>query len=226
MKSNRQQWLILNHEIPVSASIEKYSFELEAGIGFEIIENKEELLRARFIERVEFTEEIGSPYGDIEKINLIRYVNFEFSIARLSKETALIKVIKPPVSLKAFVKLLMEAFDYRASLKKLSFDLYSVYMSIAQSQDVDRLTVSKVLVGQVPLGKNATSKIEVVSTENALVEFLERYTAPMMRIEKITISARIKHCQEFLDLSAAGSICCTLGIETFLERAISINSHS
>lgn len=223
MKANRQQWLILNHDLPVSASIAKFSFSHDKGIGFELVESQAGLVRARFIERLETVEEVGSPYGGVEQVSVIRYVNFEFSVTQLTSEVSLVKVIRPPVSLKAFVKLLMETFEYRATLKKLGFDLYSVYASISQDREVDRLVVSKVAVSQVPLGKYATSRIEVVSTENALAEFFANYTAPTMKVEKITISARIRHEPEFLELTSAGSIYCTRGVEFFLERTISLS---
>lgn len=222
MRANRQQWLVLNHDLPVSAAIAKFSFSQEKGIGFELVEVQGSLVRARFIEKIETVEDVGSLDGGIEQVSVIRYVTFEFSVSKLTSEMSLIKIIKPPVSLKSFVKILMEVLEHRATLKKLGFDLSSVYASIAQDVAVDRLIVSKVTVSQVPLGKNATSRVEVVSTENALSEFLENYNAPAMKIEKIAISLRVKHESEVLELTSAGSICCTPGVEFYLERTISI----
>lgn len=223
MKASRQQWLVLNHDIPVSAAIARFSFSQEKGIGFELVEAQGRLVRAKFIEKIEAIEEVASLDGSVEQVSVIRYVTFDFSVAKLSSEVSLVKIIKPPASLKSFVKMLMEALDYRATLKKLSFDLCSVYASIARDVAVDRVIVSKLTVSQVPLGRNATSRVEVASTENALSEFFENYNAPAMKIEKISISLRIRHEPEVLELTSAGSIFCTPGVEFYLEKTISIS---
>jgi len=220
MKSNRQQWLVLNHDSPVGSSIAKYGFARDRNLGFELIEITPEVVRARFIERIETVEEMDTPFGDIEKFKLVRYIYFDFTVVRVSDGVSLVKIIKPPVSVKSFVSTLMMAFGYSATLRKVSFNLLSVYTSISQDAEVDRLTVSRITISQVPLGERATSRMEIFSTDNALVEFMDVYDAPSMKIEKIMINVRIKHQLETLELTAAGSICCTPGLEGYLERTI------
>lgn len=222
MKINRQRWFVLNHDLPFKESIAEFSFSKESGIGFEVIEAKAGLVRARFIERIEVIEEASSPYGELERVSVTRYVHFEFAVTKISSEVSLIKVINPPASLRAFVGMLMESLQFRASLTKVDFDLCAVYRSIAEDESIDRLMVNKVTVSQVPLGRHATSKIEVVSTENALAEFLDNYTAPTMKVEKLSISLRVGHESEVLELTSAGSIRCTPGVEFFLEKEVSI----
>lgn len=220
MKSSKQQWLILNHDLPVVSSIAKYAFSMDNGLGFELVDITTDIVRARFIERIETVEEMDTPFGEVEEIKLVRYVYFDFTVTQISEGVSLLKIIKPPVSLKSFVRVLMEAFEYGASLKKVGFNISTVYAAISRDPEVDRLTVSRVTVSQIPLGEHATSRMEVVSTDNALVEFLELYNAPSMKIEKIAIVARIKHQVETLELTAAGSVCCTSGLESYLECTV------
>lgn len=220
MKSNKQQWLILHHDSPVASSLAKYGFARSQNLGFELIETTPNFVRARFIERIETIENMDNPFGESEQIKLIKYIYFDFSVTKISNEKSLIKILKPPISLKSFASALINSLEHSASIKKVSFNIYSVYNSILTDENIDRITVPRATISQVPIGKRATSRIEVFSTENALAEFMEIYSSPLVKIEKIVITARIKHQLETLELTAAGSICCTPGLESYLERTI------
>ncbi|KRP72058.1 MULTISPECIES: hypothetical protein [Pseudomonas] len=220
MKPIKQLWLILTHGKRVADTLQKHTFSIDNPSGFELIKVSPDKVHAKFFERLEIFEEVDTPFGDVQKIHIVRYVVIEFTVIKVGEGLSLIKILRPPVSIKSFSKKLMEAFEYEGALKKASFNLAEVYSLIQGEPAIDRLVVTKVTASQVPVGDRATARIEVASITNALLELQKEYDSPSVKLEKIMISARMNFELEILDVSAAGSIYCTPGMEFYLERTL------
>lgn len=221
MKAIRQQWLVIKHSLPVVEAISMMTFSEHQNPGFELREITDVFVSARFIEKIDFVESIETPFGVSEDVRSTKYIYFDFKVYSASSGISLIKIIKPPLSLRSFTQSLMVAFGYDVFIKKISFDLEQVYKGILASENVDRVRVSKVAASRIPLSVNSSAKIEILSTENAYDELKNTYKSSLVKLDRIVLDVRVNHSSEFLELSAAGSIFCSAGLEIYLDRAIS-----
>ncbi|NRF49942.1 hypothetical protein HRF68_20235 [Pseudomonas stutzeri] len=223
MKPTKQQWLILKHEIDVVEALKSASFFDDINPGFELREINKLSICARYIEKLEALDVVEDPFGGTEEIRSVRYVYFDFEISELSKGVSLVKLIRPPVSLKGFVKLIIKAFNNEAYLDKVKFVLADIYDALSISSEVDRIIVNKIVASRVPIGLKSTARLEVVSDENALSEFRSVYPDPRVKLDRLSMSLRLAHTTEVLEVSSAGFICCTPGVEQILKSNIAIN---
>lgn len=220
MKPFKQQWLLLKHSMPIASVIGAKSFSTENNPGFELVEVKPGFIMARFIERFEFMESANDPFGLTDDVLAVRYVYFDFTVEQISPDTSLIKVVRPPASLKSFINLLSQAFGFSVVIKKVSFDLWSVYEAMCSLNAVDRLYIPKVVASQIPISSGAMAKVEIISTRDAISDLKKAYGSTGMRLERLSMSARVSFEDEYLELSSNGSIYCSKGIDPILTSLI------
>ncbi len=220
MRSPKQQWLILRHTAPVAESLQRLVYSSEQSLGFELMHIKQGSVWARFIERIEVEERVSDPYGDYEEVVTVKYVYFDFSVVLLGDGFSLVKILRPPASLKSFIRAVSSAFEFNAFLGKVCFDLLRVYKVISESGNIDRLVISKVSASQIPLSDNSVAKVEIASETNAFLELKEKFKSPLVRLDRLAMSGRMNFKNEDLEISSAGSIYCTEGFEAILQDVV------
>lgn len=220
MKPFKQQWLLLKHSMPIASVIGAKAFSVEQNPGFELVDVKPGLIKARFIERLELVESANDPFGLTDDVLTVRYVYFDFTVAQIDSEVSLVKIVRPPASLKSFTVLLSQAFGFSVSIKKVSFDLWSVYEAMCSHEAVDRLCIPKVVASQIPIVSGAMAKVEIISGRDAISDLQKAYSASGVRLERLSMSARVAFEDEYLELSANGSIYCTKGIDPILTSLV------
>ncbi|HEP9154588.1 TPA: hypothetical protein VDV19_005237 [Pseudomonas aeruginosa] len=218
MKPFKQQWLLLKHSIgiPIASAIGTKSYSAEQNPGFELVELKPGFIKARFIERFEFMESVNDPFGLADDILAVRYVYFDFTVEQINSEVSLVKVVRPPASLKSFVALLSQSLGFSFVIRKVVFDLWNIYEAMCSLEVVDRLYISKVIASQIPIANGAMAKVEIVSAHDAIADLKRAYGASEMRLDRFSMSARIAFEDEYLELSSNGSIYCSKGIDPIL----------
>lgn len=223
MKPLKQQWLLLKHGAPIESAIGGIVFSDTQNPGFELLEIKNDFVKARYIEKIEVLERVSDPFGVSQEVLTVRYVYFDFTVSAVGSGVSLVKIFRPPLSLKNFISTVSLALDHAASVSKVSFDLRKIYEAISKNPDINRLLVSKVSASQIPIGNDSVAKVEVVSTGDALLELLKTYSNPYVRLDRLSMTARMDFESEALEVSATGSIVCTAGLEAVLQNLVCAN---
>jgi hypothetical protein len=224
VKPSKQQWLLLKHSESFVSAVRAKAFSAEQNPGFELVEVKPDFFSGRFIERFEVMESANDPFGLMDDILTVRYVYFDFSVVQIKPGISLVKIVRPPASIKSFISLLSLAFGFSVVVKKVSFDLWGVYDSISSLKNVDRFSVPKAVASQIPISSSATAKVEITAAVDAVSDLKKTYGAAGIRLERFVMSARIAFSDEYLELSSAGSIYCTEGIGPILTSLINLDA--
>ncbi|NWA42493.1 hypothetical protein HX871_17290 [Pseudomonas reactans] len=223
MKPFKQQWLLLKHSVPIAPVLGDRVFSLEQNPGFELVEVKPGYIKARFIERFELMESVNDPFGLADDVLAVRYVHFDFTMEQIGLDVSLVKIVKPPASLKSFVKLLAQSFGFSVVVKRVFFDLWSVYEAMSSNSSVDRLYIKKVVASQIPISVDAVARVEIVSAGDAVSDLKKAYGASGVRLDRLLMSARISFEDEYLELSSTGSIYCSGGIDPILTSLVKVD---
>lgn len=223
MKTKRQRWYRIQHRASFIAIIEKIKslpYSEEHPIGFEIVETSQSRLIARYIEQQLVSSVIRHPFGEIEETTTIKYTIFYFEIIRILKELSIIKVLNPPVSLKGFVKKLVDICTDGFSISRIHFELDKVYMDIVSNPSIDRYSVKKLSVSSIPFSKKTIARLNLRSSGNAYEELRRKYKSEQYKLDKIYLEARVNGTSESIEISYSGSVICTLGFEDLVEKYV------
>jgi hypothetical protein len=199
------------------------AFSAKQNPGFELVEVKPGYIKARFIERFELMESANDPFGLTDDVLAVRYVYFDFSVEQIGLDVSLVKIVRPPATIKSFVKLLAQSFGFSVVIKKVSFDLWGVYEAMSSNNSVDRLYIKKVVACQIPISTGAMARVEIISAGDAISDLKKAYGASGMRLERLSMSARISFEDEYLELSSNGSIYCSEGIDPILTSLVKVD---
>jgi hypothetical protein len=189
-------------------------------IGFDVLEIKPKRLFSRYIERQIIIEELHHPFGDVEKINLVKYIIFQFEVIHLNNDFFLIKIINPPQSLRNFVKTLSGLFHGDFFISRVGIDVEDCFNSLLQSNCISRFSVEKLIASSISFGEKTIASINLRSTDNAYKEFKKRYSNTKYKLDKIMMTLRFNDEWGFIEISSSGLISCTSGLDTLVEKYI------
>lgn len=226
MTQNRQTWFNVEGNLTFGLLIEKlngFPYKEDNQIGFDVLEIQPKKIFARYIECQKITEELHHPFGEIETVSSIKYVIFHFETTPLNKNSFLIKVINPPISLKGFVNALSALFQGDFSISKVRIDVEDFFSYLIKSNTGGRYSVEKLLVTSIPFGEKTVAAISLKSNDNAYKEFKNRHTDNKYKIEKISIMLRLNAEWERIEISSSGLIICTSGLNFLVEKYIKRN---
>lgn len=147
------------------------SFSEPLSVGFVVDRVRDEFIEARYIERLEFDEEVVDPFGKEQTYHRIEYKQTRF---RAAVEGPGLELIDPSRSSQAFFGRLAEACEFSLAVAALDIDVVawskSLQRNLRSSGTVDFLQIGALeldigVVGKVVLRGNA----DVLATGTRLV---------------------------------------------------------
>lgn len=223
MLQNRQNWFNVKCNLPFRSMINKLNslpYNEGTNIGFDVLETKHKRLFSRYIERQIIIEELRHPFGDVEKINSVRYIIFQFEVIHIKSDFFLIKIINPPQSLKNFVNTLSELFHGDFFISRVGIDVEDCFNALLQSGLIGRFSVEKLMASCISFGEKTIASINLRSTDNAYEEFKKRYKNTQYKLDKLMIRFRLNDEWELIEISSSGLIICTAGLDKLVEKYI------
>lgn len=223
MIQNRQNWFNVRCNLPFRSMINKLNstpYNEGTNIGFDVLEINPKRLFSRYIERQVVIEELRHPFGDVEKINLVRYIIFQFEVIHIKSDFFLIKIINPPQSLKNFVNTLSELFHGDFFISRVGIDVEDCFNVLLQSGRISRFSVEKLMASCISFGEKTIASINLRSTDNAYKEFKKRYNNTKSKLDKLMMTLRFNDEWESIEISSSGLIICTAGLDKLVEKYI------
>ena len=220
---NRYRWYKLNFKLQfrdVVDRIKESPYSDGNAIGFNLVELTKSRLSAKYIEQQLIVEELLHPFGEIEEVTRVNYIIFKFDLIYLHDGLMIMKMIDPPNSLKGFLGKLNEIFNSDFSISKMTFKIDLFYDNIKANNSIDRYTVSKLFINSIPFSNNTIAKIQLLSKGNAYEEVREKYKRKNYELGKIKIDARINGVTEFIEVSSAGTILYSNGLNNIVETYV------
>ncbi|MEO3715894.1 hypothetical protein [Roseateles flavus] len=178
-------------------------FTAEAGSGFELISRDLNSIHCRYIERVTSSEKVVDPFGDTTELEIIRYVYTFFRLhpSEKSLHTYLLEISNPPRTVRPLVSALSIAFD-GVTVSEPEWPILEIYKRVKRNSP--RARVVRLRACGIPVSETTVSKIELISSENAAVDFLAVFPKSISKIDKIRIERPFIDQPGPLELSVNG----------------------
>jgi len=186
----RYKWL--NVEWPVhidqlASRMRALNFSSNQSHGFVIDKVRGDLIEARYVEKINFTDTVIDPFGNETKFDRIEYRESSF---RITKASPTLELINAPRSLQALLSRLSEITDFEVSIEQLRVDVLQwaeeLIKAIHGAGSLDSMQISK-----LELGKKTFAKILVTGDQEIKHLSSELIDGRRHIVEKVRI--RLSH---------------------------------
>lgn len=161
----RHKWLNVEwpvHIAQLASRMKSLNFSSNEHHGFVIDKIRDELIEARYIEKIYFTDVIVDPFGNETTFDRVEYRESAF---RITQAPPTLELINAPRSLQALLNRLSEITDFEASIEQLHVDVLSwadeLIKAIHGAGSFDSMQISK-----LELGSKAFAKILVTGEQD------------------------------------------------------------
>ncbi|MDF3195682.1 hypothetical protein [Pseudomonas sp. 1928-m] len=186
----RYKWLNVEwpaHIDQLALRMKSLDFSSNQHHGFVIDKIRDELIEARYIEKISFTDTVTDPFGNETKFDRIEYRESAF---RITNAFPTLELINAPRSLQALLNRLSEITDFEVSIEQLRVDVLSwaeeLIKAINGTGSFDSMQISK-----LELGKKTFAKILVTGEQDIKQLSAELISGRRHVVEKIRI--RLHH---------------------------------
>lgn len=182
----RYKWL--NVEWPVridqlALRMKSLDFSNNQQHGFVIDKIRAELIEARYIEKISFTDTVTDPFGNETKFDRIEYRECAF---RVTNAAPTLELINAPRSLQALLNRFSEITDFEVSIEQLRVDVLlwaeELLKVIHGAGSLDSMQISK-----LELGKKTFAKILVTGEQDIKSLSAELINGRRHIVEKVRI---------------------------------------
>jgi hypothetical protein len=199
-----------NAQIPLSLkethkALLEHNYKLGNNNGFEIIEYSDDVLSAKFIERIFIKEIVVDPFGNESLFETVKYSIFEFFIISFCKNNYIIKVLSPPRSMKCFINSVYNILGFGFFISPVSFDLKIFLDTLESLLNPTQLKVIKISASGLVLTETSSAKLEITSSKHAYQDLFEKFHENLS-IDNIKISLRLNGVDGIIEVSKMGSI--------------------
>ncbi|MDR5826259.1 hypothetical protein P9250_00115 [Caballeronia sp. LP006] len=209
MAMAKTKWIEMHLTLGVralAARLGKSTFNLDSGLGFEVIDVREKRIEARFIERFVQRETLEDPFGEVSQVESVRYNIFRFYMLALSDGRYMIVLIDAPRSVRSFVTLLSNVIDSSMSVEAVRFDLLALLNVLGTAQEVNNLVVRKVKAVGAILSGQASVRLELQSQGDASHDLRSAFPKFKASIERVSFQFIYEGGSESGELSASGTL--------------------
>lgn len=193
--------------LAIAAALRHQKYSDDRGWGFNFLERTSQTISAYYIEKFVSKETIKDPFGDTSEIETIRYTNilFQLSHAISAPSEMVLEVASPPRSIRTLIQALSYCSD-RIFASDVNIPLLSVYKELSKQSREARIV--RIRATKVPISINSIAKVEISSSNDAYVDYLNAFEDTEKFIDKIEIDKPYGPSSGTLELSRSGLICC------------------
>ncbi len=159
------------------------AFDGERSEGFVVDRVRGDYLEAKFVEKIEYDENVTDPFGVESSFHRIEYRKCEF---KASVAGPGLELIDPPRSIQAMISRLAEAAEFSLSISPVSVDVLAWATGIQRSMNVSG-EVDSVQVGEIELAKGARAKAIVRGASDVLDAASKLVAGKKHVIEKVQL---------------------------------------
>lgn len=164
----RRRWLKADWPFGISelaARLRAVPYSTSSNSGFILDKVRPELIEGRFIERLEISETIESPFGERTEFERLEYIQTQFVA---STTRAGLELRSAPRSINFFLSSLSQACDFKLAVSGLKTDVVAWAREVMDEID-DSAVISTVAMRQIELGYEKTAS----ATVKGVVDVLE-----------------------------------------------------
>ncbi|CAM3329721.1 hypothetical protein COSO111634_11925 [Corallococcus soli] len=161
----RFRWFILEpiprnlRQLADRLNQEKYS--TNTTLGFQLHEVRSSHIIGSFIEKIEFTEEIRIPTGEVLSLARVDFQNVDFSIW---PDSPSIEIRNAPRSSKTFFSSLSRCFNHSTSITPISANISS-WLGALESI-VGSISITQLEIGDIPLSGSISASLLIEGSED------------------------------------------------------------
>lgn len=176
------------------------------GYGFDVSDIRESSFDAQYVEKNTYRETVITPDGDEQVISFDRYIKFNFSVFGFIKNTSFIKIENSPASLKKFISRLSEITNRKLFVKNNSLDIENLSKLIERISEIKSFRVKKIAISNIQITKSGVSKIEIISEDNAMEDFLKTFKQKKYKLNRMRMLLTIGGLTGNIELARTGII--------------------
>lgn len=209
MKIIRSKWLLLTQSLNINEIAQKlinHGFSSGQETGYEIDSFTDIRLKAKFIEKYTLKETLVDPFGNTNIFESIRFNYVDFELLLIDKESFLLKIQNAPKSLLSFYNSIQELLNFEVTIEPIKVNVPSLVGSLKTNIDVTQFRIISIKVSDIPISKDAKSKIEIYSQSDALEEFKNIYKYQQYTLGELKCSFRYKSNDVFAEFKKSGGI--------------------
>lgn len=209
MSTVKTKWIELTLNISIgelSNLLLPYEYDDTEGYGFDVSEIRESSFDAQYVEKNTYNETVTTPDGDEKIITFDRYTSFSFTVFNFTKSTSFIKIENSPASLKKFISRLSEITSRKLFVINSSLDIENLSKLIENISGIKSFRVKKIAISNIQITKSGVSKIEIISEENAMEDFLKTFKQKKYKLNRMKMLLTIGGLTGNIELARTGMI--------------------
>lgn len=172
-------------------------------VGFELLDVTRREIKAKFIQELTQSEVQIDPFGKELTSTFTRYQTVIFTIVEL-RGLKLIRVDRPPRSLKDLVLALSKAFDGDFFAQEVRLELGNFLEYLKSRQELGEVRIRSALFVEVPLTESSTGRVMVESTQDAIRDFKKRLGGG--RLDRVNVELQNELGISSLEVTNRGSM--------------------
>jgi hypothetical protein len=157
--------------------------------GFVLDRVRDEYLEARYIEKLEYTQEITDPYGKELSFPRIDFKLWEF---RASSNFPGLELMNSPRSTQTFISRLLEASDFSLAVNPLEVDVLN-WASLFQSVTNIKVVVDSLQIGALELDRGIFAKTVIKGEKDVLDASTSITKGRRYNLEKVQLRLQGEH---------------------------------
>lgn len=205
----RSKWYQLRVELSlldIAEKIRDYTYGQLDPFGFDLISVYESSISVRYSEKFIHIDNFLNAYGEDVISETVRYKIVHFSISIVDGCKYLIHIENIPRSTLDLFNNLEEILHVNISLSLVSIKILEFLDSLRDRDDIKQFKIKRAVFSGITITPKSRAKIEITSSQNALLDFENKYRTNSYVIDKINCNFRFDGDEVNLELRKSGTI--------------------
>ncbi|WP_336431903.1 hypothetical protein [Providencia rettgeri] len=205
----RSKWYQLRVELSlldIAEKIRDYTYGQLDPFGFDLISVYESSISVRYSEKFIHIDNFLNAYGEDVISETVRYKIVHFSISIVDDCKYLIHIENIPRSTLDLFNNLEEILHVNLSLSLVSIKILEFLDSLRNRDDIKQFKIKRAVFSGITITPKSRAKIEITSSQNALLDFENKYRTNSYVIDKINCNFRFDGDEVNLELRKSGTI--------------------
>ncbi|CAG9000632.1 MAG: hypothetical protein CENE_02632 [Candidatus Celerinatantimonas neptuna] len=205
----RSTWYLLRTELSIldiSDKIRAYTFEQSAPFRFDLVSLRESSISIRYSEQYLHIDSFLNAYGEDVTSETVRYKIVNFSVTVVDDDKYLIHIENSPRSTLELFNNFESVLQANFSLTLVSIKILEFLDSLRNRDDVKQFKIKKAVFSGITISSKSRAKIEITSSQNALLDFEGKYHISSYIIDKINCHFRFDGEEVCIELRKSGTI--------------------
>ncbi|EOE6194581.1 hypothetical protein ACKOZB_003289 [Vibrio parahaemolyticus] len=209
MTIQRSKWYQLRTKLSISDISDKiraYTYEQSDSFGFDLVSIRESSISVRYSEKFIHIDSFLNAYGEDVTSETVRYKIVNLSISIIDDGKYLIHLENSPRSTLDLFYNLEKVIQSNLSLSLISINILDFLESIKYKDEFKQFKIKKAVFSGITITPKSRAKIEITSSQNALLDFKKKYNNSSFIIDKINCHFRFNGEEVSLELRKTGTI--------------------